>query len=230
MEARIRKNGKTWKPRPKNLSSVVEKEIEERGIALAPQYGGALISPDHIRFPWDQQEEETTTEYSLWRLYFDIGPGRSLEKLARTSNRTIEYLHGLAERCDWERRTEAYQNYLDSVVVTVVEKQISTNRVTAKKALGQVISHKIGNLTQKVLSQSDSEDTVEGLLAQLKDLTIIFKNLNNQRDDANADKNRSVNIMFAPVISAGNPTEVIQPETTAEPEVTYEEAEVTHEE
>lgn len=207
-----------WKPK---------EAVEEKSLTVPAKYGGALVNPDDIRFPWDQQPYETEIEHALWKLYFDLGPGRSLERLVTTSNRTLEYLHGIAQRCDWDNRATAYHDYLQSVVSTLVEKQITTNRATASRALGEVISHKIKRLHQKVVTEESPNDTVEDILGQLQLMTQIFKTLKGAKGEGIEPKQRTVNIMFAPNINPAPAGESPPPEDI---KVTFTEAEVGEDE
>lgn len=192
--------------------------------AKREEYGGALLNPDDLRFPWDQQAGENDYEYSLWRLFFDLGPGRSLERLVSTTKRSMEYLHGLSKRLDWDVRATAYQDYLNLTVNTLIEKQISTNRVTATRALGEVISHKIRRLHQKVMLEETENDTVQDILGQLQTMTQVFRTLKATKGEAGEGKQRSVNIMFSPIIKAGQEEVKVEVHDAA---VTFEEAEIT---
>jgi len=175
-----------------------------------PPQGGALINATDIRFPWDKQLNETDGEYACWKLYFDQGPGRSFERLAIVTNRTIEFLKGLSDRLNWGQRTTAYEAYVDSVVGTLVKKQITGNQQTATRVMGEVISHQVSRLAQKILLEPPSEDdTAEDILGQLQGLVSVFKALKSGKGDTENAKSRSINIMFAPTIQAGDaPMEV----------------------
>jgi len=193
-------------------------ETIDEAHALADPQGGALISASDIRFPWDQQTDETEGEHSLWKLYFDQGPTRSFEKLSIIANRNVEFLKGLSERLNWNQRTASYEAYVESVIGSLVKKQIMGNQQTATRIIGEVISHKASRLAQKILLEpSAEEDTVEVILGQLKNLTAIFKTLKSGKADGENAKSRSINIMFAPTIQTGD-------SCVQEVPVTYEEA------
>lgn len=63
---------------------------------------------------WDRRQNERSKAFDLFCMYRDMGPSRSLEKLARSSDETGMSFGNLrlhSKRHDWVKRAEAYDDH-----------------------------------------------------------------------------------------------------------------------
>lgn len=56
---------------------------------------------------WERQKGESFQAYQAFLVYLDLGPERTLEKVAKKLN-SSRMLQSWFEKCEWERRAKAY--------------------------------------------------------------------------------------------------------------------------
>lgn len=62
---------------------------------------------------WDQQPRETDKAYERFRLYRDMGAGRSLRKLAKDLELDLSSVAEMSSRHNWQERIKAFDAYID---------------------------------------------------------------------------------------------------------------------
>jgi hypothetical protein len=65
--------------------------------------------------PWEKQPGETRRRYDQFRVYLDMGRGRTLPKTAEKLGLTLQHLWDLSKAGQWTTRVDAYNEHLDAV-------------------------------------------------------------------------------------------------------------------
>lgn len=60
--------------------------------------------------PWDRREDETSKAYGAFVTYRDLGPERSLEKVAHTLGKSTTIMSRWSAQHEWVSRTVAWDN------------------------------------------------------------------------------------------------------------------------
>jgi hypothetical protein len=60
---------------------------------------------------WEQRQDEPTQAYELARIYFDLGPKRTLRTVAKQSKKSISTVAKWSTRYEWAARARAYDVY-----------------------------------------------------------------------------------------------------------------------
>jgi hypothetical protein len=79
---------------------------------------------------WEQLPEESIKAFTAAKEYFDLGPSRSLEKVADKLQKSLGLMKGWSGRYRWRLRAAAYSRSCDQIQQEVVENQL---RQTAQK-------------------------------------------------------------------------------------------------
>lgn len=72
-----------------------------------------LPTPGEARQPWDRRRGELPKDFADFVKYRDLGPARSLSKLAREADRGMTRLSMLCRLHDWVDRAAAWDDYMD---------------------------------------------------------------------------------------------------------------------
>lgn len=68
-----------------------------------------MASEDDTR-PWDRRQDETSKAYGAFVTYRDLGPERSLEKVAHTLGKSTTIMSRWSAQHEWVSRTVAWDN------------------------------------------------------------------------------------------------------------------------
>lgn len=58
--------------------------------------------------PWERQPGETEKAYEAFLIFKNLGPGRTLQKVAEKLRKSGSLIRRWKAQCDWENRVEAY--------------------------------------------------------------------------------------------------------------------------
>lgn len=67
--------------------------------------------PDQTAAPWEQQPGESITAYAMATAYFELGPQRSLARVARLFGKSTGTIGGYSRRYGWVARARAYDQH-----------------------------------------------------------------------------------------------------------------------
>lgn len=73
------------------------------------------IELDPDRAPWDRQPGESQRRYDAFRVYLELGRGRTLAKAAHQLGKNADYVRHLAATGQWQTRIRAWNEHLDAV-------------------------------------------------------------------------------------------------------------------
>lgn len=71
---------------------------------------------------WERQKSERSKAFYLFTLYRDLGPLRTINKVQDTYSEeqgktiSLNQLHKYSGRCEWVKRVEAYDDYVDGLL------------------------------------------------------------------------------------------------------------------
>ena len=65
---------------------------------------------------WERQPSETNRSFAAFNEYLQMGPQRSLSKLAQKLGKSTTLLSGWSARHDWMRRVRAFQHYENRMI------------------------------------------------------------------------------------------------------------------
>jgi len=74
--------------------------------------------------PWERQPDESGKAWEAFRIYRDLGPGRSLSEVASILGKSRQSIGGWAARHNWAWRAQEYDRYLDEQRVRAQVRQI----------------------------------------------------------------------------------------------------------
>ena len=79
--------------------------------------------------PWEQQPGESCKAFAAFTAYLSLGPGRSLSKTAKATNRTKNPLARWSMRWQWRARAAAYQAHLAGIERKATEQLVAAKSV-----------------------------------------------------------------------------------------------------
>jgi hypothetical protein len=109
---------------------------------------------------WEQRPDEPTQAYELARIYFDLGPKRSLRAVAKQSRKSISTVTKWSARYEWTVRARAYDAYRLRL------EDAARKRVLAEAA--QTEAQKWGERLR--LEREEEWQTAQALLAKAREM------------------------------------------------------------
>lgn len=76
------------------------------------------------RKEWEKTETETSKAYEGFRVYRDMGPGRSLSQVADELGKSLRLLKKWSSQHSWVKRAEAYDEHMERHSQQVVERKL----------------------------------------------------------------------------------------------------------
>lgn len=78
----------------------------------------ALIMTQNSKKPWERLPEESSKQFEAFCIYRDLGPGRSIQKVAqnRSGSGGVSKLKEWSSKYDWVERAEGYDQYLEKII------------------------------------------------------------------------------------------------------------------
>lgn len=144
---------------------------------------------------WDQQPKETNKAYERFRLYRDMGAGRSLRKLAKELGLDLSSIAEMSSRYRWQERVSAFDAYIDEAsqhksiiqVKAMKERQIALAlkaQKAATKGLEQLISR---------ISQQEAHNFRPEALVKLLEIGCRLERLNRDEPDQKIEVSQKYN-------------------------------------
>jgi hypothetical protein len=90
------------------------------------KYDPEIVRPDH---PWELQPGEDTRSHSLFELFRNMGPERSLKEVAECSNVAYQQIAVYSSKFLWQDRAAAYDLHLEQVKLAAIERAAETMAV-----------------------------------------------------------------------------------------------------
>ena len=85
------------------------------------------------RKEFDQLPKERSKAFAAFRLYLELGPERTIDKVAKSMSRSRQYTQKWATKYDWDHRARAFDAHFNEIERKAIEKH----------ALGQALSFHI---------------------------------------------------------------------------------------
>lgn len=96
------------------------------------------------REPWEQQPGETDTQYGQFTVYRDLGPGRTIAKVARELDRDPAHLRRVSSVRLWRQRATAFDRHREQVRQRIWQEKCRE----AAEADAKILSAAVGKLAQ----------------------------------------------------------------------------------
>ncbi len=111
--------------------------------------------------PWDQQPDESSKAFERFALYRDMGPSRSLRKLAQNLELNPSTLAEISKKHDWQERIIAFDAYID--------------KASQHNQIAQVRAMKRRQIVLALRAQKVAEKGLKRLLRDLDDEQALRK-------------------------------------------------------
>lgn len=79
-------------------------------------------------YVWTRREGETSPAYEAFRTYLGMGPSRSLAKVAKDLNKSMQLLAGWSSKHEWVERVRAHDQYLAGAATDGLASQMASAR------------------------------------------------------------------------------------------------------
>lgn len=196
-----------------NMSSTNEEFLPELSEKTQTTTEGLpLISPEHLKYPWDRLEVEDDETFRLFRIYLEYGPARegSYERLSRRTGVPEHRLRKISDENGWYVRGEAYQDYIKTILDSYSDEQRRAREFSITDDIESLLQHSIGLLRSQIVDEKEAA-TSEDLLKRIKLLTQSRKDLKSGRKQEQQKRAAPRNIMMVGTmnVSGGQPVEEI---------------------
>jgi Mn-dependent DtxR family transcriptional regulator len=94
------------------------------------------------RKPWERLPSESHVAFAAFKLYRDMKPPRNKQDIAEKIGKSIKWVNDKAKKWNWEKRVEAYDDYMDQL-------ELESRKEEIKEMIQRHIQQAI--LFQKVL-------------------------------------------------------------------------------
>jgi hypothetical protein len=115
-------------------------------VATAPGSAASITPPDSSpdRNPWDKQPGESSKAFAAFAVYRDLGLERSLTRVARQLNKSIQLISRWSLNHDWRSRVEAFEVHADELTqMQTLRQRVEMNRsilLTAQQLQSKAIA------------------------------------------------------------------------------------------
>jgi hypothetical protein len=102
--------------------------------------------------PWHQLEEETGQAYGAFRIYIDLGPGRSQRKVTRIlygQDGVSEHIKKWSKEHDWVNRSDAWDRFVSEAHQTSMERAVQKAEQHALRYLPKIVETQINGALGK---------------------------------------------------------------------------------
>lgn len=167
--------------------------------------GLPLISPDHLRYPWDRLDVEDDETYGLFRVYLDYGPARegSYERMSRRTGVPEHRLLKIAEENQWYPRGEAYQDYIKTILESYSEDQRRARELQIADDMEVLLQFATGRLKTQMIEEGSDAATVDDWLKRVNAMTKSRKDMKSGRKQEQQQKVAPRNIMMVGTLNVG---------------------------
>jgi hypothetical protein len=162
----------------------------------------AVVPADYVE-PWSRLEEESDRQWELFRHFREMGPGRSITKVAEHFDLSLNYLHSsITGRFDWMARARAWDRHVDRVYRLDLQEKV---KEMAARHANQVVGSlealilPFDALKRKMQDPNFTEELTEMDFRRLFDLAIKAGRV-------------IPSLMSAERLARGMPTEIVQTE------------------
>src|SRR5690606_41704802 len=97
------------------------------------------------REPWEQQPGETDTQYGQFTVYRDLGPGRTIAKVARELDRDPAHLRKISSVRLWPQRATAFDRHREQARQPIWPAKCRA----AAEARATILSAAVGHLARR---------------------------------------------------------------------------------
>jgi hypothetical protein len=137
------------------------------------------IHDEVARFPWDRRSNETKPAYEAFRIYLEMGAGRSLRRVSETLGKQFALITRWSSRHEWVRRTLLHEQWLYHRSDELVSEELSGLQMKVRhNALKDYKSLRDMLLDEMAALQMDmTNDPTKDQSLALKRLIEAFKSL-----------------------------------------------------
>lgn len=175
--------------------------------------GLPLISPEHLKYPWDRLEVEDDETYQLFRIYLEYGPARegSYERLSRRTGVPEHRLRKISDENGWYTRGEAYQDYIKTILDSYSDEQRRAREFKISDDIETLIQFSIGALRAQMVEEGSAAATSDDWIKRINLMTKSRKDMTSGRKQEQQKRAAPRNIMMVGTmnVSGGQPVEEI---------------------
>lgn len=88
--------------------------------------------------PWEQQDNEGSAAFGLFRIFLELGPDRSVEDVAEQTGRMIKVVKRLYYKFKWLPRSRQYDNYLARAELDAAKRKLERDAVKWVKRFSEL--------------------------------------------------------------------------------------------
>lgn len=167
--------------------------------------GLPLISPDHLKYPWDRLEVEDDEHYNLFRIYLDYGPARegSYERMSRRTGVPEHRLRKIADENQWYMRGEAYQDYIKTILDSYSDEQRRAREYQISDDIETLLQFATGRLKTQMIEEGSDAATVDDWLKRVNAMTKSRKEMKSGRKQEQQKQAAPRNIMMVGTMNVG---------------------------
>lgn len=110
------------------------------------------------RYPWEKQKGESRQAFEAFALYRDMGPSRSLRKVARQLSKSETLMKRWSSKWSWHKRAIAWDAELDEQVREAQEKarkEMSERHIKEAMLMQQKLVESLKNIDPSELTPND---------------------------------------------------------------------------
>lgn len=118
--------------------------------------------------PWERIEHETTEAYADFCCYLNLGPTRTIPKVAELRNKNVKTLWQSSSRYKWVKRAEAYDEHIEQKVREVMERkimQVKEAALTGAMKMTELGLKKLNSMKETDLTPREAKEYVRNGLA-----------------------------------------------------------------
>lgn len=134
------------------------------------------VKPKPPSKPWERLTNETAAAFSGFVQYRDMGPERSLAKVARLMGKLKPNLERWSAKHEWVKRTQAWDDMLDARRVKATTRAIEamkTRHLQMATTLQGISASELNKLVEKAKTDKGAVITVDQLLRFVREGTTM---------------------------------------------------------
>lgn len=120
-------------------------------------YGAGMLSPNSSSpFVWDRLRDETEEEFNWFRIYYDLGPGRTFRSLSNLVGQEELDLIATSRRFAWDLRLSERLKYQNAVLSQFFQDEQKTKELIMESSLNDSLAREVVAITRQV-AQEDAD-------------------------------------------------------------------------
>lgn len=122
-------------------------------------------------WPWDRWADETEPDHNLFRLYYDLGPERSIPSISRIAGMAEESVRGLAHRFSWESRARQREEYQKAMFSTFFQQELLSRETMIRAGIDEIVASQVARLMERISSGELDEMPIDRAVSLIERFT-----------------------------------------------------------